>query len=530
MNTFFKTLSTVFLLFIGVACERAVDLMTTEEVNTDTVSVNYRSSNPYNLNVVYFVANDRHENPDYHERLSGVMLHAQDFLATWMSYWGYSNTRLGLLADEDARLVKIHVIHGNGPSSNYSYDSGSGNIKAEVDTYFTENPSEKTSDHYLIICAINEDIVNGEEMQVGPPFYGIGRYCYALDYPGMSVDAFGASGNRGWLATVWIGGLVHELGHGINMPHTGEASSQAGNPNFGTSLMGNGNSSYGRSPTFLTHFNAATLHTSQVFATGQQPFYGNVASSISSLEAQVVNNEITLSGTFSSSVPVAEVGFYNQPSTDPGGYRAVTWIATPINNTFHISMPISEFREKENTEYQLSIVLLHTNGASSWHRYGYSFQNGVPIVDFGDKNDYDRSDWQIIDFSSNEVTSSYPGHAWRLIDGDPTTYWHSMWSQFITQHPHYFTIDMQQSLTFGGIFFQQRASGSNGRSRHVRVELSQDHLSWAVSGNYTLGDHGGRQNFALPSPLQARYIKVTVLTSYNESEINASLAEFGVYQ
>lgn len=84
----------------------------------------------------------------------------------------------------------------------------------------------------------------------GVPFYGMGRYCFALDYPAFDIKHLGQPTKEGRLLTKWYGGLAHELGHGLNLPHNHQTTSDG--KKYGTALMGAGNYTFGTSPTFLT--------------------------------------------------------------------------------------------------------------------------------------------------------------------------------------------------------------------------------------------------------------------------------------
>ncbi|MGE8299094.1 MAG: hypothetical protein ACN6OW_05930, partial [Sphingobacterium paramultivorum] len=71
--------------------------------------------------------------------------------------------------------------------------------------------------------------------------------------------------------------------------------------------MGSGNYTYGKSPTFLSFYDAATLNNCQVFSKVNKTFYGAVTTTINSILAKVENNEIVVSGTYTSSVPAKHI-------------------------------------------------------------------------------------------------------------------------------------------------------------------------------------------------------------------------------
>ncbi len=222
--------------------------------------INEWNSNPYKLNVIYFVPNDVDSIPNFRKRLSRILLDAQNMFANNMDREGFGRKSFGLDLVNDT-LINIHYIAGQFGKATYPYSGGNGAVKTEVDAYFGQNPSAKKSEHNLIIIpTYNTDPANPG----GPPFYGTGTSCYALDYANLDAKNLGIGGDIGWKATVWIGGMIHELGHGLNASHNKMNKTLA--PTLGTALMGSGNSTYGISTTSLTSTTAATFNNSQVFS------------------------------------------------------------------------------------------------------------------------------------------------------------------------------------------------------------------------------------------------------------------------
>ncbi len=525
---------TIVVAFLAGSCAKEVTptIDSTVMATTDTSEVNYTSEYAYNLNVIYFVTQDRVANPDYEERLSEILLEMQDFYGTWMQHWGYGDRSFGLLKDVANNRIKIHLVNGSKPAADYPYEGGNGptNAKADIDAYFAANPGAKSSDHNLIIFAVNELLDQGEDMAVGVPFYGIGKDAYALDYPGMDVANIGMSGLVGSVATTWIGGMAHELGHGLNLPHCGETVSQVADNNYGISLMGGGNLTYQKDTTFLTHSSAAILNNCQVFSKVQATFYSTSTSKIEELQASYEGGDIVISGKFSSDVPVEDVTYYHRPTNNAGGYTAMTWVSKPENDEFSIRMPISEFREKGDQAYAFDIILNLSNGNNNWNSYSYKFVNDVPAIDFGDKDDYDKSAWEVIDFSSEETDANYAGLAASIIDNSITTYWHSMWSQYTSTHPHHVTVDMKTAIEVGGFSFWQRQGTAVGTSDDIVVEVSNNNSTWETLIDTALQNSSGRPNIGFSPKKIFRYFRYIVNSSYGTDEKNASLAELGVYK
>ncbi len=502
-------------------------------VSLDAVTYNYTSEYAYNLNVIYFVASDRDTNANYNERLSKIMLNYQSFVADWMQRWGYERKTFGILKDSANSRVKILLVRGSKTMSNYNYDdlgTTHANAQADINAWFTAHPGEKTSEHNLIIFAVNEKLDQCQEQVPGAnaPFYGIGRNCYALDFPGMSIDKIGTTNcsgddrHRGWIA-----GMFHELGHGLNLPHCGELVSETNSPQYGTSLMGAGNYSYLITPTYLTHSSCAILNNCQVFSKVQKTFYGTVTAKIETLQASYTNGNINVSGTFSSSVPVTDVTYYHRPTNDDGGYTAVTWVSKPAGNSFSISMPVAEFQQKGNQAYEFSIILNQDDGNNSSFKYSYTFQNNIPIIAFSDKNDYAKTSWSVAAFSSQETSGEgTDGRAAQIIDNNTSTYWHSRWTSSATSYPHYITVNMGAALPAKGFSFYQR--DGQRKIKNIEILVSNNNNSWTNLGSYVLANSVGRQNIDLPQSRTFRYFKVKMNSGWDGSQY-AALAEVAVY-
>ena len=486
--------------------------------------VNYLSEYKYNLNVIYFVASDRQPNADYHDRISKILLNGQEFYRIWMQHWGYGDRTFGLLKDDIKKLIKVTYIKGALQQSSYPYSGGGQTMMAEINAYFAANPSEKKSDHYLVISAVN--VTDPAAIQnSGVPFYGLGRWCFALDYPGLNVDNLGAGGTIGSETSKWVGGMLHELGHGINLPHAGERVSERNDPAFGTSLMGGGNTTYGKTPTFVAQSSCAILNNCQLFTKTDKTFYGTSNTAVTKIYTNYTNGNIIISGKYTSDVPVDDITFYHRPTNNAGGYTAMTWVSKPLTtDSFYMSMPVSEFFEKGNTEYEFSIVLNLRNGNINNTFYGYQFQADIPLLDFGLKNEFDKTNWTIASLSSEE-TASENGKAINILDGNLNSYWHSKYTSGAASYPHFITVDMQQNLTTKAFTLAQR--GGQRKVKDIELLISNNNTNWESLGNFVLRNYGGQQIVSLPANKTFRYFKIIMNTAYDGLQF-AALAEAGI--
>ncbi|ASW73546.1 hypothetical protein IQ37_10980 [Chryseobacterium piperi] len=515
-------LSAFLLVFILNSCND----MTPDEnegSQNETSITNTWKDNPYKVNVIYFVPNDLDTIPGYQKRLSNIMLHVQKFFGDNLKRAGYGYTSFGLDLLSDTR-VNIITIRGTKGKDSYPYSGGGGAVLSEVQQYFMLNPGQKKSEHSLIIIpSYNSDPNNPG----GPPFYGLGRDCFALDYPEMDTDKFGLPGTAGNLATKWIGGLAHELGHGLNAPHNKEHKTNMST--LGTALMGSGNSTYGKSPTHITNAHSAIFSLSQPFSKSiRSDWYSAVQNKLESVKGEFRDNKIIISGNYTSSLPVKAVTVYHDPF--PAGkyyadYDALAWNVQPTGgNSFSVESSLDDFHTLSG-KYQLRIEFHHENGTVTTNSYQYEFVNGVPNVSIINTRDLlNRSAWQAISTNSQEATDGVIGN---ILDNNFDTVWHTVWRTGEAPLPHQFIVDMASATSVNGFAFANR-SNLNGAMKDIEIFKSNDNISWTSIGTFALIAQQNWQYVDLPQNESMRYVKVKV-NSTNGGFQYTHLAEFGAY-
>ena len=357
-------------------------------------SSDYSSSAPYNLNIVYFTPKDFTIRNDSHRRISEILLQGQAFMKEQMESYGFGEKTFGLLTNNEQNRVKIIYLTGKFNASNYPYSDpyyGGDKIKEEIDSYFMANPQDVRSQHTLVIIPVDDPFNSNA------PYYGTGRWSFATDNNDMDVKYLGGNPSDPLTnkATTFIGGLMHELGHALNLPHNKEKVSESLLSNKGTALMGAGNYTYGTNPTFLTKASCAILNNNEVFNETNRIYYQNEFYyqneihnvNINNLNGGFTNGKISLTGSIESDIAVNSVNISHDPIENNGeidwGYDAVTWNTTVADdNTFSISMPINELYKTENTSYNLQLFLTHVDGGISMKIYQYAFEDGVPSFFF----------------------------------------------------------------------------------------------------------------------------------------------------
>ena len=98
-------------------------------------------------------------------------------------------------------------------------------------------------------------------------------------------------------------------------------------------------------------------------------------------------------------------------------------------------------------------------------------------------NELNRTGWSIS--ADSEEFQGEDGSARNVIDGSPTTLWHTDWSSAPgddndPSHPHQVIIDLGQEHELGGFRYLPRQASENGRVVGYAVSLSLDGVNWGL--------------------------------------------------
>ena len=156
---------------------------------------------------------------------------------------------------------RIFTVHGKEPHTGYPRQGGGAKARKEVEAYFAANPGLKSAPQTLVLMPCE-----GEEYG---PYYGLGTYCFAIDFSELDVRHLGAKNPKGKKFAKYFGGMAHEFGHAFGLPHN--HATRSDEKARGTALMGHGNYTLGDSPTLLTPASAKILEVCDVFRADPKP-------------------------------------------------------------------------------------------------------------------------------------------------------------------------------------------------------------------------------------------------------------------
>lgn len=116
-----------------------------------------------------------------------------------------------------------------------------------------------------------------------------------------------------------------------------------------------------------------------------------------------------------------------------------------------------------------------------------------------------------------------------LVDNDPSTIWHTMYSITVPKYPHWIDFDCNEQKTLKGFTYLPRQDGSpNGNIKGYKVQVSQDGKTWSEAVSEGEFENNAKEKKVLfPKSIKARYLRFTALSSQNGADF-ASGAEFGI--
>lgn len=122
------------------------------------------------------------------------------------------------------------------------------------------------------------------------------------------------------------------------------------------------------------------------------------------------------------------------------------------------------------------------------------------------------------------------GDANHLVDGNPSTYWHTMYSVTVANYPHWVDFDCGSQKSIKGFAYLPRQDSGNGNIKGYRIQVSNDGKEWSTpvaEGNFE--NNRKEKTVNLRTPVKARYVRLTALSEQNGQDF-ASGAEFKVLE
>lgn len=343
--------------------------------------------------IVYWSPADREPLPEYEARLSRVMKHIQEFYRREMAAWGFAGRTIQLETGTDG-LVKIYRAKGSLKSAECSEtdpSDGQAIRKDALQALQEQGQIDGDKETIVIFCNLADWDPEKRRMSHHSPYYASGNSqhgtAWQLDSPLLDAALLGEKqqhlhdGQYGHISlgkynSIFIGGVCHELGHALGLPHC--RASAAAEAARGTALMGDGNRTYGEEirgeskGSFLSLPHALKLAAHPQFSgiVRGMDRKGTVAYSNWKLTAENASLRVTF--RIEPSLPVHAVLAY---ADGEGGADYDSEIAVGIPQADgQVTLTLPPPRKK-NVPAQVNIVTVFANGtatASVWSSGGFS--------------------------------------------------------------------------------------------------------------------------------------------------------------
>lgn len=384
-------------MYVFISPVVAVELL--EQVHEATSILNkWRNDSPEignrRLHIIAWRVRDRDFPARQPERLDRMLTSIQLFYRREMERHGFGSQSIRLDRSSTGKLV-IHEVIGEGLWEDYAVGDGS-RIRKECLPVLRAKGIDVNKETIMIFTNLSEWNPEKNIFRHKSPYYAGGDWrrgtAWQLDSPELDVinlsrtkpmiyDAQYGRISLGKHNSIFIGGIAHELGHALGLPH---CKARPDETIHGTALMGSGNRTYGDeirhegSGSFLTLAHALRLTSHPQFSGSVKAFSSNPKCVFSSLVARPTQDHkgFSVSGKVIGMPPVYAVIGYLDP--DGGSDYDARTISTVPSEDGRFTLPCTALVPHKKAE--LRIVACHANGSVT------SIQQPYVVESDGDVN------------------------------------------------------------------------------------------------------------------------------------------------
>jgi len=373
-----------------MAADRQAIAMASERIAAAVAE--HAIDSPGEVVVVYFTPRDRQPAEDHVARLRRIVDETTGFYERELDRHGFKDRFLNVRRDDQGQVMVLDVV---GANNDRDYGKPDGRkIRDEVVPVLRARKINPDAAVILLFCNLMDYDPVASKISHHSPYYGGGSHlagtAWQCDSPILDplrltdptplLDGQYGRITIGRHNSIFIGGVIHELGHALSLPHCRQRQDEASR---GTALMGSGNRTYGEQlrgeglGSFLTQAHALRLAAHPVFnrrVTAE--VFTKPQTTWNDLVIDVENQQsVRVVGQLRSDVAIHGVVAYFDPAGG-GDYDATTATAVPdAQGRFSLrSEPL-----KRDSAVELRLVACHVNGATSTRSFAFRVdQQGTP--------------------------------------------------------------------------------------------------------------------------------------------------------
>ena len=362
--------------------------------NTPTVGTKTRAPHQ-SVVIVYFNPADRECRPAYQERIERVMTDIQGWYRDEMERNGFGPMTFPLERDENGRLI-IHVVQGD-----RSYPFGQRPTTSEIrDDQVKGLMAERgvDIDHEHIIIFQNLTFVSEKDgdtvLHSWAPYCGGGDHqsgtAWVIDFEFLDplnlprkdptvLDDGKRPYTMGRYMMTYIGGIAHEFGHSLGLPHNEQTEEQF--EELGYTLMGSGNyhlfaerAGEGKGA-YLSKPHATILSSHPLFKRDTKDIDAEVECKFEDIEFSAGDGEYIVSGRVESTPQVYAVVAYQDLMQHHNDYDATSWVST-VDQDGRFGVHVAALKAGW---YELRLRCYLVNGDHSELAYRFTLDQSLEI-------------------------------------------------------------------------------------------------------------------------------------------------------
>lgn len=309
------------------------------------------------------------------------MTEVQKFYRDGMAQNGYGPMTFPLDRNSDGSL-RIFQVNGRHPMRDYGRND-SGKVRSEVKEALAREGISMDSETVVVFQLLLE-WRDGKAVEVGP-YVGSGGIhggtAWVYDDERLDARLLGSKEPGGFYGrpcpvgefnSHYIGGIAHELGHGLGLPHDCERNDERRSK--GKSLMGGGNHTYGQEKrkegrgSFLSAASAMMLSRHPLFIGRRAASLREAACKLAKLQAVFEGGKLRFDGLLESQPPAFGIIAYNDDESIASDYDAVFWTgAVGKDGRFRL-----EVGQLKPGRFELRLRACLEDGRPKVFRYAYT--------------------------------------------------------------------------------------------------------------------------------------------------------------